>query len=159
MTAWRKWSTGPTSHLPPSARPASRAESLWQSLDQVALLLTWILHSTGSTSCSAVSVKQRCLNYNLLTDLDSPEGIAIDHLGRTVFWTDSVKDRIEVASLDGSQRRVIVDSDLINPRAIITDPPNGCVLFWKSLSCIATVKICLKMCLVSVLDDHHRLKV
>lgn len=61
--------------------------------------------------------------------MDSPEGIAIDHLGRTMFWTDSVKDRIEVASLDGSQRRVIIDSDLVNPRAIITDSPNGCVLF------------------------------
>lgn len=61
--------------------------------------------------------------------MDSPEGIAIDHLGRTLFWTDSVKDRIEVASLDGSQRRVIVDTDLVNPRAIIADPNNGCVSF------------------------------
>lgn len=64
---------------------------------------------------------------NPLTELGSPEGVAIDHLSRTVFWTDSVKDRIEVASLDGSQRRVIVHSDLVNPRAIITDPPSGCV--------------------------------
>lgn len=53
--------------------------------------------------------------------------MAVDHLGRTLFWTDSVKDRIEVASLDGSQRRVIVDTDLVNPRAIITDPPSGYV--------------------------------
>lgn len=67
------------------------------------------------------------LKQNLLTDLGSPEGVAIDHLSRTVFWTDSVKDRIEVASLDGSQRRVIVDSELVNPRAIITDPSSGCV--------------------------------
>lgn len=80
---------------------------------------------------SALVIKQRnsCLKCDLSTDLDSPEGIAIDHLGRTLFWTDSVMDRIEVASLDGSQRRVIVDSDLVNPRAIITDPPNGCVPF------------------------------
>lgn len=69
------------------------------------------------------------MNCDLSTDLDSPEGIAVDHLGRTLFWTDSVKDHIEVASLDGSQRRVIIDSDLVNPRAIITDPPNGWVLF------------------------------
>lgn len=97
--------------------------------------VTLILHSTGSPSFSAVFIKRRnwCLNCNLSTDLDSPEGIAIDHLGRTVFWTDSVKDRIEVASLDGSQRRVIIDSDLVNPRAIITDPPNGCVLFRMKL--------------------------
>lgn len=70
-----------------------------------------------------MSLKQR--NCTLPTELDSPEGIAIDYLGRTMFWTDSVKDHIEVASLDGSQRRVIIDSDLVNPRAIITDPPSG----------------------------------
>ena len=35
MTVWRKWSTGLKSHLPPSARPASRGESPLQSLDQV----------------------------------------------------------------------------------------------------------------------------
>lgn len=72
--------------------------------------------------------------------MDSPEGIAIDHLGRTLFWTDSVKDRIEVASLDGSQRRVIVDTDLVNPRAIIADPNNGCV---SSLGVSITVQSCV----------------
>lgn len=92
---------------------------------------------------SAVAVKQ-CLKCDLSTDLDSPEGIAIDHLGRTLFWTDSVMDRIEVASLDGSQRRVIVDSDLVNPRAIITDPPNGCVPFqpFNALSYIFFYSAC-----------------
>lgn len=62
----------------------------------------------------------------LLTDLVSPEGIAIDHFGRKMFWTDSGTDRIEVASLDGSLRRVIINSDLVNPRPIITDSV-GCV--------------------------------
>ncbi|XP_016121869.1 nidogen-1-like [Sinocyclocheilus grahami] len=61
------------------------------------------------------------------SDLSSPEGIAIDHLGRNMFWTDSMKDRIEVSSLDGSQRRVLINTDLVNPRAILTDPTNGCV--------------------------------
>ena len=60
-----------------------------------------------------------------LLDLESPEGIAIDHLGRTLFWTDSMKDRIEVASLDGTKRRVLIDTNLVNPRAIIVDPVNG----------------------------------
>lgn len=78
---------------------------------------------------NSVYVKWRNLwtKCDLSTDLGSPEGIAIDYLGRIIFWTDSVKDRIEAASLDGSQRRIIVDSDLVNPRAIIADPPSGCV--------------------------------
>lgn len=133
MTVWRKWSTGPRSHLPPSVKPTSMGEIQSLSLHQVYSPLT--PHPSPLTILlllfSAVVIKQRnsCLKCDLLTDLDSPEGIAIDHLGRTLFWTDSVMDRIEVASLDGSQRLVIVDSDLVNPRAIITDPPNGCVPF------------------------------
>lgn len=75
----------------------------------------------------------------LLTDLGSPEGLAIDYLGRTMFWTDSVKDVIEVASLDGSQRRVIIDSDLVNPRAIITDPSNGCVMLYGKHLCFVSL--------------------
>uniref|UniRef100_A0A673FV08 Nidogen-1-like n=1 Tax=Sinocyclocheilus rhinocerous TaxID=307959 RepID=A0A673FV08_9TELE len=64
-----------------------------------------------------------------VSDLSSPEGIAIDHLGRNMFWTDSMKDRIEVSSLDGSQRRVLINTDLVNPRAILTDPTNG-YIYW-----------------------------
>lgn len=59
------------------------------------------------------------------TDLGSPEGIATDHLSRNVYWTDSSLDRIEVSTLDGQHRRVLFDTDLVNPRAIITDPVNG----------------------------------
>lgn len=92
-------------------------------------------HFQPAVNQEAAFIRQRnwCAKCILSTDVDSPEGIAIDHLGRTMFWTDSVKDHIEVASLDGSQRRVIIDSDLVNPRAIITDPPNGWVLFHVKL--------------------------
>lgn len=61
----------------------------------------------------------------MLTDLGSPEGIAIDHLSRNMYWTDSVSDRIEVSTLDGQHRHVLFDTDLVNPRAIIADPANG----------------------------------
>lgn len=58
-------------------------------------------------------------------DLGSPEGIALDHLGRSIFWTDSQLDRIEVAKMDGSQRRVLFDTGLVNPRGIAADPVGG----------------------------------
>uniref|UniRef100_A0A8C3EU62 Nidogen 2 n=1 Tax=Corvus moneduloides TaxID=1196302 RepID=A0A8C3EU62_CORMO len=54
--------------------------------------------------------------------LISPEGLAVDHLRRAVFWTDSGLDRIERARLDGSERRVLFDTELVNPRAIAVDP-------------------------------------
>ena len=37
-------------------------------------------------------------------DVDHPDGIAVDWVGRNLFWTDSGTDRIEVAMLDGSSR-------------------------------------------------------
>lgn len=71
----------------------------------------------------------------LILDLGSPEGIALDHLGRNIFWTDSHLDRIEVAKLDGTQRRVLFETDLVNPRGIVTDSVRGylCVNLCKSI--------------------------
>ncbi|NXC46383.1 NID2 protein, partial [Penelope pileata] len=61
--------------------------------------------------------------------LISPEGLAVDHLRRAMFWTDSGLDKIERARLDGSERRVLFDTDLVNPRAITVDPVQG-NLYW-----------------------------
>ncbi|XP_039176835.1 nidogen-2 isoform X2 [Crotalus tigris] len=61
--------------------------------------------------------------------LISPEGLAIDHLRRTMFWTDSGLDKVESAKVDGTERRVLFASDLVNPRAIAVDPIHG-NLYW-----------------------------
>ncbi|XP_016105651.1 nidogen-2-like [Sinocyclocheilus grahami] len=70
------------------------------------------------------------------TALTSPEGLAIDVARRRLFWVDSTSDKIETTNLDGSDRRVLFDTDLVNPRAIIVDSPTG----WtgtKRLECIS----------------------
>lgn len=46
---------------------------------------------------SSYSLKKSIMFGVYLLDLGSPEGIALDHLGRNIFWTDSQLDRIEVA--------------------------------------------------------------
>ncbi|XP_019581253.2 nidogen-2 isoform X1 [Rhinolophus sinicus] len=61
--------------------------------------------------------------------LISPEGLAIDHFRRTMYWTDSGLDKIERANLDGSERRALFHTDLVNPRAITVDPIRG-NLYW-----------------------------
>ncbi|XP_030387552.1 nidogen-1 [Scaptodrosophila lebanonensis] len=59
----------------------------------------------------------------ITTDIESPEGIAIDVVSRRLYWTDSVKDTIEVASLDDpTLRAVIINKQLVNPRGIAVDP-------------------------------------
>ncbi|XP_077095214.1 nidogen-2 isoform X10 [Siphateles boraxobius] len=63
------------------------------------------------------------------TALMSPEGLAVDVARRRLFWVDSTPDKIETANLDGSDRRVLFEKDLVNPRAIIVDSPTG-TLYW-----------------------------
>ncbi|XP_075049415.1 nidogen-2 [Mixophyes fleayi] len=63
------------------------------------------------------------------TDLMSPEGLAIDYLRRTMYWTDSGTDKIESARLDGSDRKTLFDTNLVNPRAIAIDSVRG-NLYW-----------------------------
>lgn len=62
-----------------------------------------------------------------IPDLIQPEGIAVDSVHRMLFWADSGKDKIETSGLDGSNRRVLIDSGLVNPRAIIVDAKSGSV--------------------------------
>lgn len=58
-----------------------------------------------------------------LSDIESPEGIAIDAISRRIYWTDSVKDTVEVASLeDPNLRAVLINKNLVNPRGIAIDP-------------------------------------
>ncbi|TDG47937.1 hypothetical protein AWZ03_005718 [Drosophila navojoa] len=65
------------------------------------------------------------------TDIESPEGIAIDVISRRLYWTDSEKDTIEVASLDDpTLRAVIINKDLVNPRGIAVDPYRE-KLYWS----------------------------
>ncbi|KAM4602144.1 nidogen-2 [Polymixia lowei] len=63
------------------------------------------------------------------TDLTSPEGLAVDEKRRLMFWVDSTPDKIERANLDGSGRRTLFDTDLVNPRAIIVVSSTG-TLYW-----------------------------
>lgn len=63
------------------------------------------------------------------TNLVSPEGLAVDVKRRLMFWVDSNPDMIESANLDGSGRRTLFGTDLVNPRAIIVVSSTG-TLYW-----------------------------
>jgi len=56
---------------------------------------------------------------------DCVSGLAVDWIGRNLYWTDSVLNVIEVAGLNGSNRRILISNGLDNPRAILVDPPSG----------------------------------
>ena len=60
-------------------------------------------------------------------DISGPEGMAVDWLAQNIYWADAVTNRIQVARLNGSSRRVLVWEDLVHPSALVLDPPNGYV--------------------------------
>lgn len=65
----------------------------------------------------------------VVSDVHTPDGIAIDWVGNKMYWTDGGYNMIEVAELDGSHRLTLFDSGLDEPRAIVVDPLYG-FLYW-----------------------------
>ena len=63
--------------------------------------------------------------------LKKPEGLAVDWIAGKLYWTDcrdakwNQTNRIEVANLDGSNRKFLFWKDLGLPRAIAVDPLLG----------------------------------
>lgn len=52
------------------------------------------------------------------------ESIAVDWVGRNLYWTDSVMENIEVSTLDGRYRKVLMSRNITNPRGLVLDPRN-----------------------------------
>ena len=44
-----------------------------------------------------------------------PNGLALDSDNKKLYWCDAKLDRVEMASIDGSDRRVVADKDLPHP--------------------------------------------
>lgn len=64
----------------------------------------------------------------LANNLDTPAGLAVDWLGRKLYWTDDTEtSRIEVAELNGTNRAIVVHGNLDKPRDIIVHPTKGSV--------------------------------
>lgn len=63
------------------------------------------------------------------TGLKTPDGIAVDWIYHNIYWTDTGYNTIEVASEDGSMKKILVDKDLDEPRSIAVDPRNGWLYF------------------------------
>lgn len=64
------------------------------------------------------------------TGLQTPNGLAIDWMANNIFWSDQASKVIEVARLDGSCRKVLINSSLSDPRSMIVFPKRG-FIFWS----------------------------
>ncbi|XP_071957146.1 low-density lipoprotein receptor-related protein 2-like [Antedon mediterranea] len=62
-------------------------------------------------------------------DVYACDGLAVDHIHRLLFWPDGINGTINVSGLDGSNKTVLINSNIEKPRAIAVDPIRG-LLFW-----------------------------
>uniref|UniRef100_A0A3Q3BE47 Low-density lipoprotein receptor-related protein 2-like n=1 Tax=Kryptolebias marmoratus TaxID=37003 RepID=A0A3Q3BE47_KRYMA len=60
-----------------------------------------------------------------------PESIAVDWVARNLYWTDSVMENIEVSTLDGRFRKVLLNKNITSPRGLVLDPRNTYLMFWS----------------------------
>ena len=65
-----------------------------------------------------------------LATLQNPDGLAVDWIGRNLYWCDKGSDTIEVANLDGQFRKIMINKGLQEPRAMAVDPLHG-YLYWS----------------------------
>ena len=63
---------------------------------------------------------------NIITDnLGVVDGLAIEWESNLIYWTDYYHRRVEVATIQGKHRKVLVQSGLSNPRGLAVYPKKG----------------------------------
>ena len=61
----------------------------------------------------------------LISNVTRPYGLAVDARGRNLYWTDNERKTIEVSKLDGSFRKLLVNTHPQSPVDIVLDTKRG----------------------------------
>uniref|UniRef100_A0AAR2JKN9 EGF-like domain-containing protein n=1 Tax=Pygocentrus nattereri TaxID=42514 RepID=A0AAR2JKN9_PYGNA len=88
----------------------------------------------SSGSVSPNSNRNRRQSDPRVTDLEipnlkMPRGIAVDWVAGNIYWTDSGRDVIEVAQMNGRHRKTLISGMIDEPYAIVVDPTRG-TMYW-----------------------------
>ncbi|XP_029904078.1 low-density lipoprotein receptor isoform X2 [Myripristis murdjan] len=75
------------------------------------------------------------------SEIEAPEGIAVDWIHGNIYWTDSVMKTISVATTDGSKRKTLITDGLDKPRDIVVDPVNN-FMYWTDWGDQAKIEKC-----------------
>ncbi|KAL1418892.1 hypothetical protein MTO96_025621 [Rhipicephalus appendiculatus] len=87
----------------------------------------WKLYYTDVTLDVIRRVDLNGTNVEVIidNDLEAADGLALDWIARNIYWADSRRKTIEVARADGSSRKLLINLDLDEPRALALFPEKG----------------------------------
>jgi low density lipoprotein-related protein 2 len=54
--------------------------------------------------------------------VDITEAVAVDWVGRNLYWVDAALETIEAADLEGKNRVILFTQNVTNPRGLALDP-------------------------------------
>ncbi|XP_070532292.1 low-density lipoprotein receptor-related protein 2-like [Ptychodera flava] len=74
----------------------------------------------------------------VISDLGTIEGLAFDWVGKQLYVTTAKPGQVLVAILDGT-RKVLINSDIDEPRAIVLDPKHG-YMYWTDWGLIPKIE-------------------
>ena len=64
------------------------------------------------------------------------DGIAVDWLSRNLFWVNPRDRMIEVATIEGKFRRPVINTGLVEPRALAVHPRLRYVSMYEHIICM-----------------------
>ena len=73
------------------------------------------------------------------SDLSQPSSLAVDWIASNLYWSDKERHLIEVARLDGSSRKVLIDLDLDQPKCLVLLPNFG-LMFWLNVGSVQRIE-------------------
>ncbi|VDN18466.1 unnamed protein product [Gongylonema pulchrum] len=91
---------------------------------------TIVKDSFGSFTIRSIALDGKHRKILLSTKTETPTSLAVDPIGRYLYWADQgQKPSIQRALLDGSNRQVIVHGNIAEPTDLIVDP-NSHMVYW-----------------------------
>jgi cysteine-rich repeat protein len=101
-------------------------------LDLVEGRIFWTLkHTFGGNGAIWRSDLDGDEPVEIVSGLNKPRGIAVDPVGRKIYWTDDGSDLIQRAELDGTQVTNLISAN--NPIRVEVDPIGG-KIYWAETS-------------------------